>query len=46
MSRRDLSLLALGAGIGAWIFPIATYLADRAAGRHFLAIVAKENEHR
>lgn len=46
MSRRDLSLVVLGAGIGAWIYPIATYLADRAAGRHFLSIVTEENEHR
>jgi len=45
--RRDLSLgfrvgLGVGVGLGAWTFPIATYLAARVAGRHFLSITSTE----
>lgn len=43
MCRRDLTLLVAGAGLGAWVVPIVSYLTARAAGRHFLSIVTKEN---
>lgn len=44
MSRPDLVRgFALGAATGAWVVPIAAYLAARFAGRHVLDIVTKEN---
>lgn len=41
MCRRDVALVVMGAGLGAWVYPLVQYLTNTAAGLGMLDIKEK-----